>query len=200
MAWNGVPFPLIDSLTKDNVVLQITKLPTLMVDSGIAWDNIAGSIVAGCIPAIIAWKTIRYNNELIKRQVTLAAQQKKCDELREFFASYISMMENTTEYMELIFDEYDGDRSKIPFEKISEFKSDFYEMKRSMTHVLLIIGPKDSLAEQLYSLTNDIDNRIAEFFKDYKNNSQPEMYSLEDDSKKLLHLFDMILEKEQSKI
>lgn len=110
------------------------------------------------------------------------------------------MMENTTEYMELIFDEYDGDRSKIPFEKISEFKSDFYEMKRSMTHVLLIIGPKDSLAEQLYSLTNDIDNRIAEFFKDYKNNSQPEMYSLEDDSKKLLHLFDMILEKEQSKI
>lgn len=42
MAWNGVPFPLIDSLTKDNVVLQITKLPTLMVDSGIAGTILLG--------------------------------------------------------------------------------------------------------------------------------------------------------------
>jgi len=89
MVWSGTPFPFIDSLMKDNIVLQITKLPTLMVDSGFPWENLVGSFIAGSIPAFIAWKTIKYNNELIKRQITVAAQQKKCDELRELFMSQL---------------------------------------------------------------------------------------------------------------
>lgn len=76
MYWNGIPFPFVDSLTKENLTLQITKLPTLIIDSGFPWESLVGAFIAGSIPAFIAWKTIKNNNEAIKRQITLAAQQK----------------------------------------------------------------------------------------------------------------------------
>ncbi|QMN68010.1 hypothetical protein HVW65_14005 [Citrobacter freundii] len=52
MVWSGIPFPFIDSLTNDNIVLQISKLPTLMVDSGFPWESLLGSLIAGSIPVL----------------------------------------------------------------------------------------------------------------------------------------------------
>lgn len=59
MVWSGIPFPFVDILHMDNIVLQITKLPTLMVDNGFPWETLLGSLIAGSIPAFIAWKTIK---------------------------------------------------------------------------------------------------------------------------------------------
>lgn len=200
MVWSGIPFPFIDSLTNDNIVLQISKLPTLMVDSGFPWETLVGSFIAGSIPAYIAWKTIKNNNEVIKRQITLAAQQKKCDDLRDIFANYISLQENLVSYMELIYDEHDGDRSKIPFDKITETREDFYKLKRCETLIYLLIGTSDPIYKKIHALIKDIDSSIEEFFDDYKNNSSPEMFSLDEYNKKLLCVFCEILDREQSKI
>lgn len=200
MVWNGVPFPFVDVLTKDSIVLQITKLPTIMVDSGFPWESLLGAFIAGGIPAFIAWKTIKYNNDLIKRQVTLAAQQKKCDELRGIFADYISQLEVSVECIELTYDEYDGDRNKIPLEKVLEFKSDFYKIQYNLSLIILIIGLDNQFYKPLIALTDDIMNRIEIFFDDYINNSSSKMYSLVNDKNNLLELFNNILKEELDKI
>lgn len=199
MAWNGIPFQIFDSLSKDNLVLQVTKLPTLMVDSGFPWENILGSLIAGCIPAFIAWKTIKYNNELIKRQITLAAQQKKCDELRDLFSNYISILEITTEFTNLLYCEYNGDGSKIPFEKIAELKDDFCSLRKILTHISLLIGTNNPYYEALYKLNEDVWGHIEEFFKNFNKQSTLRI-SLDEYNKKYLDLFNEILEGEQSKI
>jgi hypothetical protein len=199
MYWNGIPFPFVDSLTKENLTLQITKLPTLIIDSGFPWESLVGAFIAGSIPAFIAWKTIKNNNEAIKRQITLAAQQKKCEELRDMFANYISLQSNLVSYLELIYDEHGGDREKIPFGIITETRNDFYKVKHCETLIYLLIGTEDPFYERVHSLIEDIDERIDTFFYEY-NNESTEMFSLDEDNKNLLSLFSEILKREQAKI
>lgn len=200
MVWSGIPFPFINSITNDNIVLQISKLPTLMVDSGFPWESLLGSFIAGSIPAFIAWKTIKYNNELIKRQITVAAQQKKCDELRELFSNFISLYDTNVEYVEMLYDEYDGDRLKIPFEKIAELRNDDRKLKHCTSLIFLMIGSDDPSYERLVDLIDKLEKKIASYFGEYNENSTDEWFSMEEENKQFLNLFYEILQREQAKI
>ncbi|BBT46166.1 hypothetical protein WP8W18C04_33240 [Enterobacter cloacae] len=200
MVWNGVPFPFIESVTQNDIVLQISKLPTIMVDSGFPWESILGSVIAGSIPAYIAWKTIKYNNELIKRQITVAAQQKKCDELRDLFSNFLSLYDTSVEYVEMLFDEYEGDRAKIPFEKIAELKGDAYKLKHCTSLIFLMIGPNDPSFEPLSEMIAKLEHRIAKYFSEYSTDLPTEWISLAEENGQFLNLFHDILEREQAKI
>lgn len=60
MTWQGVPFAFnLDSINQ--TLLRVGQIPTVHVDTGFGWDTLFGSIVAGAIPAFIAWYTIKKN-------------------------------------------------------------------------------------------------------------------------------------------
>ena len=198
MVWSGIPFPFIDSLTNDNIVLQISKLPTLMVDSGFPWESLLGSFIAGSIPEFIAWKTIKYNNELIKRQITVAAQQKKCDELREIFSRFLSLYETCVDYLDMLYDEYEGDRLKIPFDKYIEVKDDAKKLAHCTHLIYLMIGTNNTYYGRMVSMLEKLDHRVSKYFNDYKDNPSSEWISIDNEIKEFLELFNGILEEECS--
>lgn len=84
MSWLGIPFNFANEISRTDTVVEITKLPSLVIDSGFSWEGIIGSLIAGCIPAFIAWKTIKSNNEVMRRQIILSAQQKELMSLKNF--------------------------------------------------------------------------------------------------------------------
>lgn len=74
MAWQGTPFNFHVNAVNETL-LNVGKLPTVLVDSGFGWDTLLGSIVAGAIPAFIAWYTIKKNisalqNDRLRQQET----------------------------------------------------------------------------------------------------------------------------------
>ncbi len=77
MSWLGIPFLFTDAVSKNDTVIEITKLPSIILKNDFSWEAIIGSLIAGCIPAYIAWKTIKSNNDVMHRQIILSAQQRK---------------------------------------------------------------------------------------------------------------------------
>lgn len=60
MTWQGIPSSFhLDSVNQ--TLLSVGQIPTVYVDTGFGWDTLFGSIVAGAIPAFIAWYTIKKN-------------------------------------------------------------------------------------------------------------------------------------------
>jgi len=116
MAWPGVPHPFLSGDYLDYGFLNVTKIPTIVVDSGFAWDSVLGAFIAGLIPAYIAWYTIKKNisamkedrlhqqesfdkdrnaqleiaTKNIKAQVISANRQQWINNLRESTADYLS--------------------------------------------------------------------------------------------------------------
>ncbi|MBT1814097.1 hypothetical protein KKZ88_16445 [Enterobacter roggenkampii] len=116
MAWSGVPHPFSSVHYLDYGFLNVTKIPTIVVDTGFAWDSVLGAFIAGLIPAYIAWYTIKKNisamkedrvhqqdsfdkdrnaqleiaTKNIKAQVISANRQQWINNLRESTAEYIS--------------------------------------------------------------------------------------------------------------
>ncbi|EPH2225915.1 TPA: hypothetical protein MYK43_000678 [Klebsiella pneumoniae] len=68
MAWLGIPFPLekVEGTIFSNYQfshLTIDKLPSVVVDSSFSWETLLSAIIAGAIPAWIAYKAIRSNKK-----------------------------------------------------------------------------------------------------------------------------------------
>ncbi|MHA3718050.1 hypothetical protein [Yersinia enterocolitica] len=89
MEWRGIPYPETVELIVTNANLAIDKIPKVYIDTG---DNtfaivaamvatIVGSLIAGSIPAAIAWRTIKKNQESV--EADRVAQQASFDKDRE---------------------------------------------------------------------------------------------------------------------
>jgi len=80
MTWQGVPFAFnLDSINQ--TLLRVGQIPTVHVDTGFGWDTLFGSIVAGAIPAFIAWYTIKKNLAALEKD--RAEQQSTFDKDRD---------------------------------------------------------------------------------------------------------------------
>lgn len=66
MSWLGIPHPFLSDTSLEYSFLNVTKIPTIVVDSGFAWDSLLGAFIAGLIPAYIAWYTIKKNISAMK--------------------------------------------------------------------------------------------------------------------------------------
>ncbi|MFV8760883.1 hypothetical protein ACNSO7_21655 [Yersinia enterocolitica] len=89
MEWRGIPFPETVERIVTNTSLAIDKIPKVYIDTGDnTWSvtatmiaTILGSLIAGSIPAAIAWRTIKKNQESVEKD--RAAQQASFDKDRD---------------------------------------------------------------------------------------------------------------------
>ncbi|MFA3778639.1 hypothetical protein [Yersinia sp. 1652 StPb PI] len=95
MAWQGIPF--IPEHIISNSYLAISKVPKIIIDSGFAWEaviaTVAGSFIAGAIPALIAWKSITNSNKLLTSQLKLTQSIEMNNKIRDFSAQYAAEVE-----------------------------------------------------------------------------------------------------------
>lgn len=200
MVWSGIPFPFVDILPKDNIVLQITKLPTLMVDNGFPWETLLGSLIAGSIPAFIAWKTIKNNNDLMHRQIILSSQQKNIDELKELCANYIAIRSNAIEFTDVIYNKYDGEQDKFPFDVIADLRNDYLKMHRCINLIYLIVGPSNPLCEKIDLIIEQMDAITNDYFDNYGAEGHPDSCEQDKLNDELLGLFSQLIEQEKIKV
>ncbi|MCI1676615.1 MAG: hypothetical protein LKK36_06150 [Ewingella americana] len=74
MTWQGIPYPFTTEQVSSSTHFALDYLPKIFLDTGDnTWSvaatmiaTILGSLIAGTIPAVIAWKTIKKNQEIIE--------------------------------------------------------------------------------------------------------------------------------------
>lgn len=138
MTWQGIPYPLSNIL--ESSYLTVSKIPTVVVDTGFAWENVLGSLIAGAIPAYIAWYTIKKNikalevdrlrqqetfdkdraaqldiaSKNLNAQVLSNNRQQWINALRELMAEYLSLTS------ELLGSQHQFIISKVFYERMEE--------------------------------------------------------------------------------
>lgn len=63
MPWQGVPFLLQPNGVVEDFILSVGKIPKIFIDSGFAWETVISATIAGVIPGLIAYLSIRQNNK-----------------------------------------------------------------------------------------------------------------------------------------
>lgn len=145
MFWQGIPYPFL-STTFSYDSLNINKLPTIVVDSGFAWDSVVGAFIAGLIPAFIAWYTIKKNISAMKED--RIHQQNSFDRDRD---AQIEIAKRNVQAQVL-----SGNRQQwinTLRESVSEYLSAIHSLRKSRT-----------IARHCYSLSK---KNSTDFFTEY---------------------------------
>ncbi|MCW6583578.1 hypothetical protein NFB41_03525 [Yersinia ruckeri] len=79
MSWQGIPFPFTPENVFSSSYFAISRIPKVVIESEFAWDMVLGSLLAGCIPAIMAWLALRNNKDMVKLQQEAEASRKIAD-------------------------------------------------------------------------------------------------------------------------
>lgn len=200
MTWQGVPFPVSGFLAEYHSYFQIEKLPTIIIDSGFPWENVIGSFIAACIPALIAWKTIKNNNELIKKQILLSAHQKKVEYLREVFTDYISRLELSVHSADILLKKYEDEAHKIPFEDMMVVLNLIGDSSSCATKIKLLLGGNHPKYQECKKLMKDAENKINTSIFESENENNENSVVINDEKENLVIFFSEILEIEERKL
>jgi hypothetical protein len=182
MNWLGSPFPIVEvghALDKLNVVFD--KIPTIVVDSGFAWDTVISSLIAGCIPAWIAWKTIKSNNQLHTSQFVMASKLKQIDEIRLEAANYIAETEMLISHVDNILHKAQGEFDNVTFEERVSIKDTNIRIQRSRTNIELLLGVDNDMAAKIISCMTELEVNANEAFSNYKEKYLDKSISFESD-------------------
>jgi hypothetical protein len=80
MDWLGIPFPLNGNDVFYHGDLVLKQLPKIVVESGSGWiifASLVSALLAGGLPAIMAWKAIRSTTESLQKQMAHQEQMTK---------------------------------------------------------------------------------------------------------------------------
>ncbi|MGT3206323.1 hypothetical protein ACVST5_14735 [Yersinia enterocolitica] len=79
MSWQGIPFVLTPEQIFSSSYLAISKIPKIVIESEFAWDAVLGSLLAGCIPAVVALYAIKNSKDIVKQQQETEISRKTMD-------------------------------------------------------------------------------------------------------------------------
>ncbi|MEQ9886217.1 hypothetical protein [Pectobacterium zantedeschiae] len=156
MTWQGVPFPFGQYQTEllERGVLTVDKIPTIVVDSGFAWDTIIatllGSLIAGWIPGFIALKSIRSNERNTRITIAITHHQKRIDEIKSTASEYMSNI--------LVFGVYVSARNIDEIKEDNEYEEKMLEFLRKenlLRNKFLLIFENNSQESQKMVLKLD---------------------------------------------
>ncbi|OQV43413.1 hypothetical protein BZ160_04645 [Pantoea vagans] len=178
MSWSGFPFPYYGGSFFDSGVFSLSKIPTIIVDSGFGYDtliaSIIGALVGTAVPGYIAWKTIRANNEALtqssqnqakaaKEQLTAqyisANRQLWINDLRETVARFISIANNIFNLQVLVTNEYKKGALKdevVYKEMYKEISHDKSELTFHKSKIRLLLNPDEQESKDLIDKLNAI--------------------------------------------
>ncbi|MBG0624974.1 MULTISPECIES: hypothetical protein [Enterobacter] len=131
MAWMGIPFHCVNNSILESGVLSISKLPTIIVESSFGWDSVLGALIAGSIPAWIAWRAIKHSQNSIKYQIEIGNFNLWAHELRDAISNLVSRIMNISNIVQEIDDcpdDVDGNC------RIAELRKILFDIGRDLTY------------------------------------------------------------------
>lgn len=177
MAWLGVPFPSSNSNFLDSGILTLSKLPTIVVDSGFGWDSvfasILGAIIGAAIPAAISYYAIsksaktmkedrddhaKHATKQLRAQLVSSSRQIWINDLRDNAAKYISVANKLNNLQILITNEYkkNAQKDEVYYRQIrmeaTNIKSDLTFLKAKIE---LLLNPTEHESDEVMKSLND---------------------------------------------
>lgn len=188
MIWQGVPFSSFVFPMNDTSHLAISQIPPLVIDSGFAWETVLATLIAGAIPAFVAWKTIRNNQDSVEKdraaqldiasknfnaQVLSTNRQSWIKELRDTSSDFMSTVDKMTELRGVMQVNYEmgldhirrQDLSQnLGKERLAENLKEFERLNGSMLFCIrknqLLLNPKESQYHNINNLMSSIQHEI----------------------------------------
>lgn len=188
MIWQGVPFSNLFYPVSDTSHLTISQIPPLVINSGFAWETIIATLIAGAIPAFVAWKTIRNNQELVEKdraaqidianknfnaQVLSSNRQSWIKELRDTCSDFMATVDKMAELRGVMQVNYDwaleirnGKETSThsPSDALAENLKEFGNLNGNMLFCIrktqLLLNPKESQYHNINNLMLSIQNEI----------------------------------------
>lgn len=198
MTWQGTPFPFYHLIENSNSYLRIDKLPTIVIDGGFPWENVISSFIAACIPAYIAWKTIKNSNDLIKSQILLSAHQNKIDLLRSLFADYLTKLEHANHSIDLLFETF-PEASKASYEELVKVMELSASVVSSSNKILITLGKSHPKYDECRKLIKLSEQKFEEAISNSEEGFDGD--AVVDDAKNnLIAFLSEILEEEEKKL
>ncbi|WP_312277250.1 hypothetical protein [Kosakonia cowanii] len=131
MSWMGIPFNCFNNLCSENNALSISKLPKIIVESGFGWDSVLGALIAGTIPAWIAWRAIKHSQNSIRYQIQISNFNLWAHELRDAISNLVSCIMNVSNIVQEI-DDCDDNRDGA--RRIAELRKTLFDIGRDLTY------------------------------------------------------------------
>ncbi|MCY0771279.1 hypothetical protein OWK27_00930 [Enterobacter cloacae complex sp. 2022EL-00788] len=176
MAWLGVPFPLVGDEAFYYAEVFLNKIPKIIVElpsKGWSIEGFLTALVAGGIPAIVAWLTLRSNVNSQKIQIsqqerltrmTLTAElvtsnrKKLIDDLRKCTSSYLSFVQSSANTYNKI--NYYEKNKQTETDRIEDLKKEltscFHQMSVERWNIRLLISEKQPQYEPITKAITDI--------------------------------------------
>lgn len=167
MHWKGIPFSFEPSMLLEHGFITVNKIPTVVVDSGFAWDTViatlVGSIVAGWVPGIIALKSIKSNERNTRITIAIDIHKRRIEKVKEASSNYMANIISTGVYVSSR--KIDG----IPDDdEYKEKTLSFIEKENFLRNVLLLNFTNNSdKANEFINKLNDLIKLNSHLFLDY---------------------------------
>ncbi|WP_411696623.1 hypothetical protein [Enterobacter pasteurii] len=131
MSWLGIPFNNFNDSIIESTAISISKLPAIIVESGFGWDSVLGSLIAGVIPAWIAWRAIKHSQISLRYQIEISNFNLWAHELRDAISNLVSRIINISNIVQEIEDcpnNSDGES------RIAELRKILFDIGRDITY------------------------------------------------------------------
>lgn len=181
--WLGIPFKCLDSSFIGSASVAISKLPEIHISSSPDMVGpiltVLGTLVAGSIPAFIAWKAISANRKQMLQQQIIINKQNSLNELRTKISSFLAGVEKLS--LILRRDVYDrGDRVQgIDYDRKKYISELAYDADALYYSIRLLIEGRPEF--------KDISDLVEEIESEFKRTLEKnERFNLDDLSKPLI--------------
>lgn len=170
MAWQGIPFLLRGDEVFYHADFVLRQLPEVVLktdSNGIIIASLVSALLAGAIPACVAWRAISKNGDALEKQLTLQEKLTKLTLKTEFESAsqkeLISNIINTTaEYVAYAHDVIHITDDLIQFSKGEVKPPDFYSLLKDQKDRLRELGLRQWKLKLLLRDHNEYIDEITE--------------------------------------
>ncbi|XYK68116.1 hypothetical protein ACSJL4_001939 [Serratia nematodiphila] len=173
MDWQGIPFKFLGEDPLQQAFLSVSHLPNIILKTDFALDTFFSSVVAGFIPAVVAYVAMRSNAKNIRderlhqlrlseititKQIVSASRQVWINELRDSGAQYIGLVTSVVNCLNSMAAEYAYGRSESEhyFKLLDEQRSEKAELGLLKTKIELLLNPEEHESKRVISALEDI--------------------------------------------
>ncbi|HGE8412069.1 hypothetical protein [Serratia marcescens] len=178
MDWQGIPFKFLGEDPLQQAFLSVSHLPNIIVKTDFALDTFLSGLVAGIIPAVVAYLAMRSNAKSIRderlhqeklssititKQIVSASRQVWINELRDSTAKYIGVASSVTNCLNIMIGERYHHAAETPLyaRMHEEQRVGKAELGVLKTKVELLLNPDEESSKRVYKALEDIRKEIV---------------------------------------
>ncbi|HGE8420642.1 TPA: hypothetical protein ACGD76_003288, partial [Serratia marcescens] len=167
MDWQGIPFKFLGEDPLQQAFLSVSHLPNIIVKTDFALDTFLSGLVAGIIPAVVAYLAMRSNAKSIRderlhqeklssititKQIVSASRQVWINELRDSTAKYIGVASSVTNCLNIMIGERYHHAAETPLyaRMHEEQRVGKAELGVLKTKVELLLNPDEESSKRVY--------------------------------------------------